>query len=84
MVFEYCAEVCKTQLVTTGRLLAVLDMRPSTTIKGASSYGSFNLYTIIGTILDPKLNKRIKQNMSDDLVTQLWCQRVSSDVDHSS
>ena len=35
-VFEYLPKGCKNQIVTAGRLLAVLDMRPSTTIKGAA------------------------------------------------
>ena len=29
-MFEYTPKVCKSQIVTAGRLLTVLDMRPST------------------------------------------------------
>ena len=66
------AKRCKNQIVTADRLLAVLDMRPSTTTTGShTSYGSFNIYTIIGTILDPELNKRINKIIaSDDLDTR--------------
>ena len=62
-VFEYVRKGAKNQIVTAGHLLAVLDMRPSTTIRGSLIYyGSFNNYTIIGTILDPKLLKRFNNH----------------------
>ena len=35
-LFKYAQKGCKNQIVTAGRLLAVLDMRPSTTINGAA------------------------------------------------
>ena len=53
-------KVCKNQIVMAGRLLTVLDMRPSTTSNEATllMVGSFNVYTSIRTILDPKLPKQ--------------------------
>ena len=55
-VFESLPKGCKNQIVTAGRLLAVLDMRPSTSIKGAAlTMAPSTYYTSTGTILDPTL-----------------------------
>ena len=42
-----CSNLYKNELMTAGRLLAVLDMRPSTTIKGAALLTAPSAYTLI-------------------------------------
>ena len=64
MVVQIHAKVCKNQLVMTGRRLAILHMHSSTTIKGtkiltAPSTSALLLGPYYHTV-DPKLNKRIK------------------------
>ena len=65
-VFKYQQKGCKNQIVMAGRLLAVLDMHPSTMIKGATLIISPSTpYTSTGTILDPKLPIRRSQTSPD-------------------
>ena len=42
-----CSNLYKNKLMTAGRLLAVLDMRPSTTIKGAAPLTPSTTNTLI-------------------------------------
>ena len=67
-VFKYTPKGCKNQIVTAGRLLAILDMRPSTTINPTSNqdpkFTAPSNYTL-GTITDPKLIQRRSQTSPD-------------------
>ena len=61
-VFKCTPKGYKNQKVTAGRLLAVLDIRPSTTIQPTSNEAdSLKSHTNTGTIRVPKLPRRRAQ-----------------------
>ena len=45
--YEQCSNLCKIKLVAAGRLVAVLDMSPSTTIKGAALFTAPSTSTLL-------------------------------------